>query len=113
MKDYDQIFKILNDIEMLSEGYRNPSIEYNVKQLKELLDKFVLWKKENIKFQSSFEPGPGVCIYTLKTWFNVEYNMNINSAIIDNNFRENALPELKNDLIKYIDYNLRYGEEER
>lgn len=113
MKDYDQIFEILNDIEMLSIASHNPSIEYNVKQLKELFSKFVLWKKENIKFQSSFEPGPGVCIYTLKAWFNVEYNMNINSAIIDNNFRENALPELKNNLIKYIDYNLRYGEKER
>lgn len=113
MNDYEQIFKILNDIEMLSIESCNPNIEYNVKQLRELLGKFVLWKKENIEFQSSFEPGPGVCVYTLKTWFTVEYNMNINSAIIDNNFRGYVLPKLKDDLIQYIDYNLRCSEKER
>lgn len=113
MNDYEQIFKILNDIEMLSIEYCIPSIEYSVKQLKKLLNKFVLWKKENIKFQNSFEPGPGLYQYTLKTWFTVENSIIIDTRIIDNNFKKNCLPKLKYEQIKYIEHNLRYDEKER
>ncbi len=113
MNDYEQIFRILNNIQMLSIESDNPNIEYNVKELKKLLNKFVLWKKENIKFQSSLEPGPAVFQYTLKTWFTVEQGTIINSDVIDNNWKETILPELKDYLIKHIDYNLRSSEEEK
>lgn len=112
INDYEQIYKILYNIEMLSIESCNPSIEYSVKQLKELLNKFVLWKKDNIKFQSSFESGPGVYQYTLKTWFTVENSITIDTRIIDNNFKKNALPKLKDEQIKYIVHNLRYDEKE-
>ena len=88
---------------------------FNIMQgeLNKLLDKFVLWKKENIKFQSSLEPGPEVFQYTLKAWFTAEHNITIDSKIIDSNFKETILPDLKDNLIKYIDYNLRCSEKER
>lgn len=113
MNDYEQIFRILDNISMLSIESGNPNISYNVNEVKKLLNKFVLWKKENIKFQSSLEPGPVVFQYTLKVWPDIERKMIINSNVIDNNWKETILPELKDYLIKHLDYNLRYSEEER
>lgn len=113
MNDYEKILKILHDIQFLAIESDNPSLEYNVGELRKLLDKFVLWKKENIKFQSSLEPGPAVFQYTLKAWFTVEQSMIINSNIINNKWKETVLPELKDYLINHIEYNLKYGEEEK
>lgn len=113
MNDYEKIFRILDTIEMLSIESGNPNISYNVNEVKKLLDKFVLWKKENIKFQSSLEPGPMVFQYTLKVWPDIEHKMIINSNVIDNNWKETILPDLKDYLIKHIDYNLRSSEEEK
>ena len=113
MNDYEQIFRILDNISMLSIESGNPNISYNVEELRKLLDKFVLWKKENIKFQSSLEPGPAVFQYTLKAWFTVEQSMILNSNIINNKWKETVLPELKDYLINHIEYKLKYDKEER
>lgn len=113
MTDYEKIFRILRNIQFLAIESGNASLQYNVGELNKLLDKFVLWKKENIEFQSSFESGPEVFQYTLKAWFTAEHNITIDSKIIDSNFKETILPDLKDNLIKYIDYNLRCSEKER
>lgn len=113
MNDYEKILKILHTIQFLAIESDDPNLRDNVGELRKLLDKFVLWKKENIKFQSSLEPGPAAFQYTLKVWADIERKMIINSDVIDNKWKETILPELKDYLIKHIDYNLRSSEEER
>lgn len=113
MNDYEKILKILHNIQFLAIESDDPNLRDNVGELRKLLDKFVLWKKENIKFQSSLEPGPAAFQYTLKVWADIEHKMIINSDVIDNNWEETILPDLKDYLIKHIDYNLRSSEEEK
>lgn len=113
MNDYEKILKILHNIQFLAIESDDPNLQYNVGELRKLLDKFVLWKKENIKFQSSLEPGPAAFQYTLKVWADIEYKMIINSNIINDKWKETILPELKDYLINHIEYNLKYGEEEK
>lgn len=112
MNDYEKILKILHNLQFLAIESIDPNLQYNVGELRKLLDKFVLWKKENIKFQSSLEPGPAAFQYTLKVWADIEHKMIINSDVINNDWKKTILPELKDYLIKHIDYNLRCSEEE-
>lgn len=114
--DYIQVFQLLQSIKNECYWKNNYIAMEDVDKLTSLLrNKFVLWKKSNIKYNYILDTEHEIFPYgkMLTCYFKITAKMALDDKLMANkNFESEILPELKKGLSQKIEDGMRYDEEE-
>ena len=114
--DYIQVFQLLQSIKNECYWKNNYIAMEDVDKLTSLLrNKFVLWKKSNIKYNYILDTEHEIFPYgkMLTCYFKIEAKMALDDKLMANkNFESEILPELKKGLSQKIEDGMRYDGEE-
>lgn len=114
--DYVKVFQLLQRIGCECRRNSNYVAESFVNELIDLLrNKFVLWKKSNIKYNYILDTENEIFPHKkmLACYFKISRKMALDDKLMANkNFESEILPELKKRLSKEIEYEMRYDREE-
>lgn len=114
--DYIQVFQLLQSIKNECYWKNNYIAMEDVDKLTSLLrNKFVLWKKSNIKYNYILDTEHEHIFYgkALTCYFKVSAKMALDDKLMANkNFESEILPELKKGLSQKIEDEMRYDGEE-
>lgn len=114
--DYIRVFRLLQSIKNECGRKGNYTALEDVDELTSLLrNKFVLWKKSNIKYNYILDREHEYVFYgkVLTCYFKVSAKMALDDKLIANEkFESEILPELKKGLSQKIEDGMRYDGEE-
>lgn len=114
--DYVKVFQLLQRIGCECRRNSNYVVESFVNELIDLLrNKFVLWKKSNIKYNYILDTENEIFPHKkmLACYFKISRKMALDDELMANEkFESEILPELKKRLSKEIEYEMRYDREE-
>ena len=114
--DYIQVFQLLQSIKNECYWKNNYIAMEDVDKLTSLLrNKFVLWKKSNIKYNYILDTEHEIFPYgkMLTCYFKITAKMALDDKLMANkNFESEILPELKKGLSQKIEDGMRYDGEE-
>lgn len=114
--DYIRVFQLLQSIKYECSRKGNYMAMEDVDELTSLLrNKFVLWKKSNIKYNYILDTEHEIFPYgkMLTCYFKITAKMALDDKLMANkNFESEILPELKKGLSQKIEYGMRYDGEE-
>lgn len=110
--DYVKVFQLLQRIGYECVQNSNYVAESYVNELTNLLrDKFVLWKKSNIKYDYILDTEREIFPYgrMLTCYFKISRKMPLDGKLMaSKNFESEILPELKKRLSKEIEGEMQY-----
>lgn len=113
--DYIRVFRLLQSIKNECGRKGNYTALEDVDELTSLLrNKFVLWKKSNIKYNYILDTEHECIFYgkVLTCYFKVSAKMALDDKLIANEkFESEILPELKKGLSQKIEDGMRYDGE--
>lgn len=114
--DYVKVFQLLQRIGCECRRNSNYVAESCVNELIDLLrNKFVLWKKSNIKYNYILDTKNEIFPHgkLLACYFKISAKMVLDDKLMANEkFESEILPELKKGLSQKIEYGMRYDGEE-
>lgn len=112
--DYIRVFRLLQSIKNECGRKGNYTALEDVDELTSLLrNKFVLWKKSNIKYNYILDTEQGIFPYgkILTCYFKITAKMALDDKLMANkNFESEILPKLKKGLSQKIEDGMRYNE---